>query len=169
MGAGDERRGTEAGERHGPDAHGRDRSGRLDRGGAPGEDPEQAPVAADTSETNQSLLLLAASPTIWSIHFLACYITAAIWCAKVAGLAGPLGAARLAVGVYTLLALAGIAFVGMVGYRRHDVGSATVPHDFDTPADRHRFLGFATLLLSGLSAVAVVYTALAAVFVATCG
>ena len=36
-------------------------------------------------------------------------------------------------------------------------GNATLPHDDDTPEDRHRFLGFAALLLSALSAVAVIY------------
>jgi len=43
-----------------------------------------------------------------------------------------------------------------------------VPHDADTPEDRHRFLGFATLLLSGLSAVAVIYTALVVVVFRSC-
>jgi len=48
------------------------------------------------------------------------------------------------------------------------LGSATLPHDDDTPEDRHRFLGFATLLLSALSAVAVLYAGLVAVFIRSC-
>lgn len=124
--------------------------------------------AEETAEERQSLWLLAASPTIWVGHFLASYITAAIWCAKVAGRVGPLAEARLAVAAYTVVALLGIGAVGLVGWRRHRLGRATVPHDFDTPEDRHRFLGFATLLLSGLSALAVVYVGFAAVFLETC-
>ncbi len=119
-------------------------------------------------EKNQSLWLLTASPAIWAAHFLLCYITAAIWCAKVAGagrlaLGRPCGDRRLHV-----VALVGIGIIGWSGYRRHSYGSATVPHDFDTPEDRHRFLGFATLLLSALSAVATIYAALVAVFIGSC-
>jgi hypothetical protein len=58
--------------------------------------------------------------------------------------------------------------VGGIGFRRHRLGSAELPHDDDSPEDRHRFLGFSTFLLSALSAVAVVYSALAAVFIETC-
>jgi hypothetical protein len=47
-------------------------------------------------------------------------------------------------------------------------GTEATTHDLDSPEDRHRFLGFATLLLSGLSAVAVAYAALAATFFDTC-
>jgi hypothetical protein len=38
-------------------------------------------------EANESLWLLVASPVIWAAHFLLCYGTAAVWCAKVAGYA----------------------------------------------------------------------------------
>jgi hypothetical protein len=55
-----------------------------------------------------------------------------------------------------------------MGYRAHSYGAADAPHDDDTPEGRHRFMGFATLLLSGLSAVAVLYAALVPVFVETC-
>ena len=45
---------------------------------------------------------------------------------------------------YTLAALAVVGFIGWIGYRRHSFGWAGLPHDDDTPEDRHRFLGFAT-------------------------
>jgi hypothetical protein len=122
----------------------------------------------DTSERNQSLWILTAAPTIWAVHFLLSYLTAATWCGMVVGREGPLSGARIAIAVYTALALAGIAVTGWIGYRRHSAGSSTVPHDFDTPEDRHRFLGFATVLLSGLSAVATIYVALAAVLLERC-
>lgn len=136
-----------------------DENPRVDAGrGAPGELPEK----------QESLWLLTISPTIWAVHFLACYITAAVWCAKVAGREGSLSEVRLAIAAYTAVALAGIALTGWHGWRRHRHGTATVPHDFDTREDRHRFLGFATLLLSGLSVVGVLYAALVAVFFETC-
>lgn len=122
----------------------------------------------ETRESNQSLWMLTAGPAIWAVHFLASYITAAIWCAKFSGPEETLGAARVAIAVYTVVALIGIGMAGRSGYRRHSYGTATVPHDFDTREDRHRFLGFATLLLSGLSAVATVYVALTIVFVESC-
>ena len=124
--------------------------------------------AEESAEANQSLLLLAASPVIWAAHFMLSYITAAIWCAKVAGSGGPLGVVRMAIAIYTVLALSGIGYIGWRAFRRHSYGTATLPHDDDTPEDRHRFLGFATLLLSALSAVAVIYAALAAVFIGSC-
>lgn len=121
-----------------------------------------------THERRQSLWLLAVSPTIWAAHFLVVYVTAATWCARAAGPLGALGPVRIAIGAATLVALAGIGVVAWIGYRRHDYGFADVPHDFATAADRHRFLGFATLLLSALSAVAVVYVALVALFIGDC-
>lgn len=121
-----------------------------------------------TAESRQRLWIVPASPVIWSLHFLACYITAALWCGVVVGREGPLSSARVAIGVYTVIALAGIAVVGRLGWRAHRYGAGDPPHDADTPEDRHRFLGFATVLLSGLSGVATIYSALAAVFIETC-
>jgi hypothetical protein len=127
-----------------------------------------ARLTEESAEANQSLLFLAASPVIWAAHFMLSYLTAAIWCAKVAGPAGFLDGARVAIAVYTVLALSGIGYIGWRAFRRHSYGTATLPHDDDSPEDRHRFLGFAALLLSALSAVAVIYAALAAVFIGSC-
>lgn len=127
-----------------------------------------ADEGGETAESRQTLWLLAASPTIWAGHFLACYLTAAIWCAKAGVQAGSIGWVPAAVSAYTAVALAAIGVVGAIGWRRHDYGTAAVPHDFDTREDCHRFMGFATVLLSGLSAVAVLYVAMAALFFGTC-
>lgn len=115
-----------------------------------------------------SLWLLTMAPTIWAAHLLLSYITAAVWCARFAGATATLGGVRTAVAWYTGVALVGIAAVGWEGFRRHRYGTEATTHDLDSPEDRHRFLGFATLLLAGLSAVAVVYAALAATFFETC-
>lgn len=122
----------------------------------------------ERAEENESLWWLALSPGIWVVHFLASYITVAIWCEKAVPEGGPLGGARAAVVVYTVLALAGIAATGVRAWRRHAIEASTVPHDFDTRDARYRFLGFAVFLLSALSAVAIVYVALPFVFIGSC-
>lgn len=119
-----------------------------------------------------SLWLLTIAPTIWAAHLLMSYITAAIWCARYADRHDPLNGIRTAITWYTVVALVGITIVGWEGFRRHSYsgvgGTEATTHDLDTPDDRHRFLGFAALLLSGLSAVAVLYAALAATYFDTC-
>ena len=121
-----------------------------------------------TAEKKQSLWLLTASPVMWAAHLLLSYITASIWCAKVSNPHTSFGTVRAAIIVYSILALAGIGMIGWIGYRRHSYGSASLPHDDDTPEDRHRFLGFSTLLLSALSGVAVIYAALVVIFFKSC-
>ncbi len=119
-------------------------------------------------EERESLWLLIAAPAIWSAHFLLSYISAAIWCAKVAGPGGALGGVRLAIAAYTVVALGGIGVTGWSGLRRYRRGAGAVPFDADTPDSRHRFLGFATALLAALAAVATVFAAMAALFVEDC-
>jgi hypothetical protein len=118
--------------------------------------------------SRDSLWMLTIAPAIWAAHLLVSYVTAAVWCARFVDPAGTLGGVRVAIGWYTAIALVGIAVIGWLGFRRHRHGTETTTHDLDTPGDRHRFLGFATLLLSGLSGVAVLYAALAATYFETC-
>jgi hypothetical protein len=115
-----------------------------------------------------SLWLLTVAPLVWAAHLLLSYATVAIWCAKIAAPGEPLSAARMAIAAYTAAALAVIGVVGWQGFRRHRHGTETTTHDLDTPEDRHRFLGFAVLLLAGLSALATIYAALAAAFFPVC-
>lgn len=125
-------------------------------------------MSAHARRGEESLWVVVASPAIWAAHFLLSYATAAIWCAKVAPPGGSLLPVRIAVAIYTALALAGIAAFGWRGLRHHREGGSPPPHDRDTPQDRSRFLGFSTLLLSALSAVAVLYAALVVVIVRSC-
>lgn len=120
------------------------------------------------SEQREGLGMLCAAPTVWAVHFLASYLTAAIWCAKCADSSESLGPIRLAVAVYTLVAMVGIGVTGWLGGRRVSFHRDDMPHDDDTPLDRYRFLGLATLLLSALSAVSTLFVAAVFVFVETC-
>ena len=119
-------------------------------------------------EGKESLWRLIVSPTIWAVHFMLSYVTVAIWCAKFAPRFGALTPARWLIVAYTLVALVGIALNGWDGYRRHRYQREPVPHDADTPEDRHRFLGFATALLAALSAVAVLFAAMVLLYFEDC-
>ena len=119
----------------------------------------------ETHEARQTLWLLAVSPSIWAAHFLLSYVTAAVWIEKVGGRDAPLTPVRIAIALYTLIALAGIGWTLWLGYKRQAYGNQPRPNDDDTAGDRHRFLGFSTLLLSALSAVATLYSAMVAIFI----
>jgi len=125
-------------------------------------------MTARVAERHESLLIIAAGPLVWAAHFLLCYVTAAVWCAKQGNPLVPLMTVRLSIAAFTAIALGLIACIAWWGYRAHRLGGERAPHDDDTPEDRHRFVGYATLLLAGLSGVAIVYAALVAVFVQTC-
>ena len=122
-----------------------------------------------TDPPGDTLLDMIVSPTIWVIHFLLCYVTAAVFCAKAQALLADLADIRLWIAFVTILALGGITYSGARAARRGGFGyDETAPHDADTAADRRRFLAFATLLLSGLSFIATAFVALPALFVGTC-
>ncbi len=124
--------------------------------------------ASPRPRSRGGLWMLVAGPVVWALHFLLSYITVAIHCAKVANYDASLGGAATALWIYTALALLVIVAFGLTGWRRHRHAESSPPHDAPTPADRHRFLGLATLLLCALSFVAVVYAAFAITVIGTC-
>lgn len=95
-------------------------------------------------------------------------VTVAVFCARAAERGAPLGGARTAVGVYTVVAAVIILAATLYAWRRHRRGREPAPHEHDTPGDRHRFLGLAMLLLSILSLIALLYVASAALVLETC-
>ena len=119
------------------------------------------------TEKRDSLWWVATAPGIWAAHFLLSYGTAAVWCAK-NGHEAPLSLARGAIYVYTAVALAAITVVALRGLRRYRAPGPEQQTDIDSSESRHRFLGFTLLSLSGLSAVAIIYQGLAAVFIGSC-
>ena len=110
---------------------------------------------------------LISAPLVWAAHFLGSYATAAIWCAKAAGPERTFAGARLAIAVYTAAALIAVLLIGWRALTRHRAVAA-VAEDRDSAEARHRFLTFAALLLAGLSAIAIVYAAIATAIAGSC-
>lgn len=125
-------------------------------------------MAEPLPEKSLHLWLIAASPAIWAVHFLVSYAHASVWCFKYAEPGGSLGPVRPAIVVYTVIAITGVTLIGWFGFRRHRHGESSLPHDWDSSEDRHRFLGYATLILSALSAVAILYAATVVAFIGSC-
>jgi hypothetical protein len=113
------------------------------------------------------LWLLITSPSVWALHFLACYVLAAVHCAK-GGQATVLGSTVPWIAGLTIVALIVVAVTGANAFRHWGFGANSPPHDAPTAQDRRRFIGYATLLVSALSFVSIVFTALPVLFVADC-
>jgi hypothetical protein len=116
----------------------------------------------------ETLWTLFTGPVVWAAHFLTCYVVAAVYCAKSDMISGSFGTIRIGIAGVTLIALMLIAVSAWLAWRQWGFGTSDPPHDDPTRADRTLFQGFATLLLSGLSFVAVIYVALPALFVTEC-
>jgi len=116
----------------------------------------------------ESLWTLFTAPVVWALHFLACYVGAAIFCEKPGLFGTDFGNLRIAIGVGTALALGMIVLSAVLAWRQWGFGAGDPPHDDATRQDRLHFQGYATLLLSGLSFVAVIFTALPAIFISAC-
>src|SRR5688572_14595640 len=127
-------------------------------------------MARDVSEKHDSLWWVAAPPGVWGAHFVLSYATAAVWCAK-AGPDASLLVARVAIGAYTALALVavgGVARRGFAQYRSLPREATKETEELDSPEVRHHFLGFTLIALSALSALAISFGAMAAVFIGSC-
>ena len=116
----------------------------------------------------ESLWTLFTAPVVWAAHFLACYVGAAVYCAKPNLFGVGFGAVRTGIALFTLAALAAILFSAFLAWRQWRFGTHDPLHDDPTRHNRLLFQGFATLLLSGLSFIAVVMTAMPALFMAEC-
>ena len=113
----------------------------------------------------ESLWTLFTAPVVWALHFLVCYVVVTVACEK-----GPahLDTVRWVLGVVTVVALATIVLSAYLAWRQWGFGTDDPPHDAPTRTDRSLFQGFATLLLSGLSFIAVLFAAAPLIFIAGC-
>ncbi|WJH38054.1 hypothetical protein N7E02_01230 (plasmid) [Aliirhizobium terrae] len=116
----------------------------------------------------ESLWTLFTAPTVWAVHFVGCYATVAVYCAKAASLDFGFGTVRLLLAGFTVVALAVIVLSAWLAWRQWGFGVQDPPHDEPTSKARTLFQGYATLLLSGLSFIAVVYAAIPLIFIAEC-
>jgi Kef-type K+ transport system membrane component KefB len=116
----------------------------------------------------ESLWTLFTAPVVWALHFLICYIGAAVYCAKSSQISFGFGAVRVGVVIVTITALALITMSAFLAWRQWGFGTYDPPHDDPTRHDRKLFQGFATLLLSGLSFIAVIYVAMPLLFITGC-
>lgn len=116
------------------------------------------------SRLRVTLWTLIVPPTTWAAHFLFAYLWAAINCAKV----GQFATFPTLFVVGTVAALAVILASGWIAWHQSRVPGDPAPHEESTDIDRLRFLAKSTLLLSGLSFVAVIFTALPVVFIGDC-
>ncbi|RWN54995.1 MAG: hypothetical protein E5Y65_13235 [Mesorhizobium sp.] len=116
----------------------------------------------------ETLWTLFTAPVVWAAHFLVCYIGAAIYCAKPELVGLSFSAVRAGIAAATVIALSLIALSAWLAWRQWGFGTDDPPHDDPTRRDRTLFQGFATLLLSGLSFIAVIFTAMPALFLTEC-
>jgi len=123
--------------------------------------------ADGTRRLRHTLWALIASPTIWALHFLFCYVYASVRCAK-EGRFEPLDDVRLAIAIATAVSLLLVAVCGYFAWRETLIEGDPPPHQESTDEDRLRFLAVATMLLSALSFVAIVFTALPAFVFGDC-
>ncbi len=119
----------------------------------------------DIEENRQSLWLLVWPPAIWAVHFLGSYALAAVWCRGSSAGGDWLG---FLIAASAVVALGLTGFAGWIGWQKHKIPGGTLPHDGDSAEDRTRFLGFATVLLATLSAIAISYVGVAAWIFGAC-
>ena len=111
-----------------------------------------------------TLWTLIVPPGVWAVHFLFCYLWVAVSCAR----RGAFPRFTTAFTIGTLVALGIIVASGWIAWVQARTPGDPAPHDEGTDIDRLRFLAKSTLLLSGLSFVAVVFTAMPALLLTDC-
>lgn len=125
-------------------------------------DQQQRPLSHDR------LWYILVGPVIWAIHFLVVYIGAAVICEKV-GTDAAFGMVRTLVAVATAIALGGIGYAAWRAYQRWDLSiDGDAVYDDAYPTERYGFLSQTALMLAALSAIAVIFDALPAVFIEAC-
>jgi hypothetical protein len=129
----------------------------------------KSPTHKKTADQGTDLWRVIAAPILWALHFLFCYVYAAVYCEKL-GRNAALLPVTAAVAIATGVALVGI---GLCTRSLWQVRARSVTdHDFEfehnSPEERHRFLSHVALMLCALSAVAILYVAIPTVYLESC-
>ena len=106
------------------------------------------------------------SPIIWSTHFTASYIWAAMACGRFASQAA--GTLEPALIVMTAAALIAIGLLFLRAFRQLNYQLPDQPNDDGTPEDRTRFMSYTTMLLAGMSWIATLFVGVAGTMVGGC-
>ncbi|MDO9106982.1 MAG: hypothetical protein Q7U57_18745 [Methylovulum sp.] len=114
-----------------------------------------------------SLWMLVVPPTVWALHFLFSYVYTAVRCAK-SGSVEAIVDIRTGITVATVVALLLVAASGYVAWTQSRIDGDLRPYQDSTDEDRLHFLAAATLLLAGLSFVAILFTAIPAFIFEDC-
>jgi hypothetical protein len=126
--------------------------------------PERRGLRHRVRELRVTLWTLIVPPGVWAVHFLFCYLWVAVSCARLG--AFPRFTTAFVIG--TVAALAIIVASGWIAWVQSRAPGDPAPHDEGTDIDRLRFLATSTLLLAGLSFVAVIFTAAPALMLTDC-
>lgn len=118
------------------------------------------------AEERESLIRITFAPTVWAVHFVACYAVVSLACAKGVLAFGPSRTVLLALSV---VALAAIVWLGWRSFRQWGPENlAEAPQEVGVPEPRHQFLGHAAFLLSIISFIGVVFVTLPLVLIGGC-
>jgi hypothetical protein len=113
--------------------------------------------------TRQRLWIPVIAPLTWSCHFTVVTIVAALSCGRFS-----VSGYRLTMVLTTVLALVVIGSCLGYGIKLLRFSWPDDSHDADTAEDRRKFLGYTTVILAGLSAIATVYSTIALFVVGGC-
>lgn len=111
-----------------------------------------------------TLWTLIVPPSLWAGHFLFSYLWVSVRCAKL----GRYADLPVAYATATVIALVLILAAGWIAWVQSRTPGDTPPHEQSTDRDRLRFIATSTLLLAGLSFVAVIFTATPVIFLTDC-
>jgi len=111
-----------------------------------------------------TLWTLIVPPTTWAVHFLFSYLWVAISCERI----GKWALFPTAFAIVTVVALIVILASGVIAWQQSRTPGDPPPHNEGTDIDRLRFLAYSTMLLAGLSFVAVIFTAMPVLMLGDC-
>jgi len=109
------------------------------------------------------------APGVWAVHFLFCYVFAAVYCEKL-GRDAPLDLATWVIVGATVVALGliGLSTLWLWRVRGRSLTDDDFEFEHNNAEERHRFLSHVALMLCVLSAVAVLYVAIPMLYLTSC-